>query len=97
MVRLANCQIVLFLFSCLLLAAWGHYGSSLQRLITDPTGAAVSNAKVTATNQATGVLRDAVHPATAQTTILNSTQFGRPPFGAPGWVIEFQARLSFCC
>ena len=34
-------------------------------------------------------------PATAQTDIVNSGQFGKPPTGLAGRVIEFQARFSF--
>jgi len=34
-------------------------------------------------------------PATAQTDILNSGQFGRTPTGLAGRVVEFQARFSF--
>lgn len=55
---------VLFLvaltFSLMILVpnAWGQYGSSLEGVVADQSGAAVSDAKVTATNQATGVARD---------------------------------------
>jgi hypothetical protein len=53
---------------CLLVASlaflasnvFAQYGSSLQGVITDQSGAAVANAKVTATNQATHVSRDTV-------------------------------------
>src|SRR5207247_10625733 len=38
--------------------AFAQYGSSLQGTVTDQSGAAVANAKVTAINQATRVSRD---------------------------------------
>jgi hypothetical protein len=59
MVRVVNRLIALSLFFFFLPIAWGQYGSSLQGVVTDQTGAAVSGAKVTATNEATGVIRDA--------------------------------------
>ena len=52
---------ILLSCSCLLLltaAALAQYGASLQGTVADQTGAAVSGAKVTATNDATGVSRD---------------------------------------
>jgi len=38
--------------------AFAQYGSSLQGTVTDQSGAAVAGAKVTATNQSTGVIRE---------------------------------------
>lgn len=54
--------LLLIIFS-LLPAAWAQYGSSLEGVVTDQTGAAVSGAKVTATNTATGVARDTTSDA----------------------------------
>jgi carboxypeptidase family protein/TonB-dependent receptor-like protein len=57
--------VVLFVFlvvTLLTLTALVHaqYGASLQGTVTDKSGAVVADARVTATNQATGVSRDAV-------------------------------------
>jgi hypothetical protein len=49
----------LLICGVLLVPAWGQYGSSLQGVVTDQSGAVVAGAKVTATNEATGVARDA--------------------------------------
>ena len=73
--RVTTRLIVLSLFFFLLPVAWGQYGSSLEGVITDQTGVAVSSAKVTATNEATGVVRE------AQT---DSTGFYRISGLAPG-------------
>jgi hypothetical protein len=56
----ASVRSLLFAFTLILLssAAWAQYGSSLEGTVADPSGAAVSGAKVTATNDATGVARD---------------------------------------
>jgi hypothetical protein len=63
MLRVANRLAILALFFLFLPTAWGQYGSSLQGVITDQTGAAVNGAKVTATNNATGVAREAATDA----------------------------------
>lgn len=50
----------LFPFLCvffLTAVAWSQYGSSVEGTVVDQSGAAVPNATVTATNQATGVAR----------------------------------------
>lgn len=39
-------------------SSWAQYGASLQGVVTDESGAAVTDAHVTAKNQATGVSRD---------------------------------------
>src|ERR1700731_3610867 len=41
-------------------AALGQYGASLEGTVTDNSGAVIAGATVTATNQATGVSRNAV-------------------------------------
>ncbi len=41
------------------LSAWGQATTSLQGTVTDPTGAAISDAKVTLTNAATNMVREA--------------------------------------
>ena len=53
---------IFFIFSLAFAAtqALAQYGSSLQGVVTDQTGAAVAGAMVTATNNATGVARDTV-------------------------------------
>jgi len=62
--RAMNRLSAFFLFFFLLLpAAWAQYGSSIEGVITDQTGAAVNGAKVTATNNATGVAREAATDA----------------------------------
>lgn len=56
-----QCAFYLFcLLTVLLLApgAWAQYGSSIEGVISDQSGAAVAGATVTATNQATGVSRE---------------------------------------
>jgi hypothetical protein len=53
---LLACSCLLFLTS----AALAQYGASLEGTVADQSGAAVSGAKVTATNDATGVARDTV-------------------------------------
>jgi Carboxypeptidase regulatory-like domain/TonB dependent receptor len=63
-------------FLCLSLpVAWGQYGSSIQGVVTDQTGAAVTGAKVSATNESTGVARD---------TVCDNTGFYRISALAPG-------------
>jgi Carboxypeptidase regulatory-like domain/TonB dependent receptor len=52
------CSLVLWLL--LPGIAFAQYGSSLQGVVTDQSGAAVANAKVTVTNQGTHVSRDTV-------------------------------------
>lgn len=44
--------LVVFLLVC---TAWAQYGASLQGTVTDQSGAVVSGANVTATNEATGL------------------------------------------
>ena len=39
-------------------ALWAQYGSSVEGVVSDQSGAAISGATVTATNQATGVSRE---------------------------------------
>src|SRR4029077_5786894 len=53
---------LLFLFSLGLCvcSANAQFKASIQGTVMDPTGAAVSGAKITATNQDTGATRDAV-------------------------------------
>jgi len=46
--------LVVFLLVC---TAWAQYGASLQGTVTDQSGAVVSGANVTATNEATGLSR----------------------------------------
>jgi hypothetical protein len=53
---LLACSCLLFLTS----AGFAQYGASLEGTVADQSGAAVSGAKVTATNDATGVARDTV-------------------------------------
>ncbi len=54
--------LVLFcsLISFNLRTAYAQYGSSLEGVVTDQSGAAVSGAKVSAKNEATGVTRESV-------------------------------------
>jgi Carboxypeptidase regulatory-like domain len=62
MLRTRSYLLVLFcsLISFNLRTAFAQYGSSLGGVVTDQTGAAVSGAKVSAKNQATGVAGDSV-------------------------------------
>ena len=62
--------------------AFAQYGSSLQGTVTDQSGAAVANAKVTATDQGTHVSHD---------TTTNGSVF----YALAGRVLELQARFSF--
>jgi Carboxypeptidase regulatory-like domain len=56
--------LLLGLLLSLALPAWAQYGASVQGTVTDPSGAAVPNAKVTVTNQATQVSRSATTSST---------------------------------
>src|SRR5439155_13224479 len=67
--------LVLFLLSLLASEAWAQYGSSLEGVVTDQSGAAVAGAKVTANNDATQVARD---------TVTNAVGFYRIPGLPPG-------------
>jgi outer membrane receptor protein involved in Fe transport len=65
------------------LNAFAQYGSSLQGTVTDQSGAAVANAKVTAINQATRVSRD---------TVTNGSGFYRIPGLIPGtYTVDIEA------
>ncbi len=63
--------ILLLLTSC----AWAQYGASIQGTVLDKSGATVSGANVTVTNQATGVSRD---------TVSGESGFYRIPGLTPG-------------
>src|SRR6185437_11461259 len=60
---------VLFASLVLALGAWGQYNASIQGTVTDPSGAAVPNAKVTVTNQATGVSTQTTTSSTGSYTV----------------------------
>ena len=76
MLRVVNRLSAFFLFFFLLLpAAWGQYGSSLQGVITDQSGAAINGAKVTVADEATGVSHD---------TTSTGSGFYRVPGLTPG-------------
>lgn len=70
-------HVVLLLSLALLLAApaMAQYGASLQGTVTDKTGAVVSGAAITVTNQATGV---------SQSTVSNDSGFYRVAALTPG-------------
>jgi hypothetical protein len=79
---------VFFVFSLAFLAteALAQYGSSLEGVVTDQTGATVSGAKVTATNSATGVARE---------TMSNGAGFYRIPGLLPGTYTVITDATSF--
>lgn len=56
--RLFLYTLIALSFSFFASQATAQYGSSVEGVVTDPTGAAVVNANVTATNTATGVARE---------------------------------------
>jgi len=77
--------VVLAIFFCFLTisAAFAQYGASLQGTVEDKSGATVSGAKVTATNQATGVSRD---------TVTSDAGFYRIPGLTPGaYTVDVEA------
>ena len=77
--------VVLAFFFCFLTisVAFGQYGASLQGTVEDKSGATVSGAKVTATNQATGVSRD---------TVTSDAGFYRIPGLTPGaYTVDVEA------
>jgi hypothetical protein len=55
--RLSFCAVLVLTFTSVALA---QYGASLQGTVTDQSGAVIASAKVTATNEATGVSRSTV-------------------------------------
>lgn len=57
-------------------SAWAQYGASLEGTVTDKSGAVISGAKVTITNQATGVSRS---------TVASDAGFYRIPALTPGY------------
>jgi len=63
MLRINSRLIAIVGFLLLLPAAWSQYGSSIQGVVTDQTGATVNGAKVTAVNESTNVARDTVSDA----------------------------------
>ncbi len=65
-------SIILFLASS---CAWAQYGASIQGTVLDKSGATVAGAKVTVTNQATGVSRN---------TVSGDSGFYRIPGLTPG-------------
>ncbi|MBV9074880.1 MAG: TonB-dependent receptor [Acidobacteria bacterium] len=71
-VRLVLLALACFLFT---LPALAQFNASIQGTVTDPTGAVVPNAQVTATNQATGV---------AQTQTTDASGLYRISHMAPG-------------
>jgi len=66
---------VLALISLLCSLAFAQYGASIQGTVTDKSGAVVSGAKVTVTNEQTGV---------TQTTTTTGTGLFRTPGLPPG-------------
>ena len=62
-------SVLLFASLALAIGAWGQYNASIQGTVTDPSGAAVPNAKVTVTNQATGVSKQATTSSTGSYTV----------------------------
>src|SRR5215472_2539368 len=61
--------VVVFASLALSVGAWGQYNASLQGTVTDPSGAGVPNAKVTVTNQATGVTTQTTTSSTGSYTV----------------------------
>lgn len=58
MLRALFSSLLVLLISLIFVPAmWGQYGSSLQGVVTDQSGAVIAGATVTATNEATGVAR----------------------------------------
>jgi hypothetical protein len=77
--------VVLAFFFCFLTisTAFAQYGASLQGTVEDKSGATISGAKVTATNQATGVSRD---------TVTSDAGFYRIPGLTPGaYTVDIEA------
>lgn len=62
-------SLMAFVSLALAVCAWGQYNASIQGTVTDSSGAAVPNAKVTVMNQATGVSSQTTTSATGFYTI----------------------------
>src|ERR1043166_338590 len=60
MLRVACRLSVLAFFFLSLPAAWAQYGAGIQGIVQDKSGAVVAGAKVTVTDQSTGVSHDTI-------------------------------------
>ncbi len=75
--------LVLLLAVIVAVPAWAQYGAGIQGTVKDSSGAAVAGAKVTVTNQATGVSHD---------TLTSDSGFYRIPGLTPGrYKVEVEA------